>query len=140
MTRRCHSPSAGGWRHRSLRLAPRVAGRGDAVEIGGGSLSNSERAFSAAGAFVPFVSGSQLRVGTDLLHDFLRTRDGWRSVGAFTEAALNRRARGGLSIQAIFENIFGDRVVAHTVVDRFGRVIDDPHPRPMYKPRAGDIP
>ena len=63
----------------------------------------------------------------------------WKAVGSFTEAAINKKAKGGVSIQTIMENAEGDRVVRHTVRDKAGDVIED-HYRPMYKARDVDRP
>jgi hypothetical protein len=57
----------------------------------------------------------------------------WRTVGSFVERAVNRKARGGISIQTIIENESGDRLVRHTVIDRAGKVIDE-HFRDFFKP------
>jgi hypothetical protein len=91
-----------------------------------------------AGLLTP-ASGGELRAGAAIVKDFIGNSSAWRRIGAFVEAATNRRARGGSSIQEIFENTAGDRVVQHTVVDKAGRAVDGPHPRPMYKPREGEI-
>jgi hypothetical protein len=75
----------------------------------------------------------------DVVRSFIDEPGAWKKVGSFVEAATNRRARGGASIQTIYENGDGARVVEHTVVDRAGHAIDGPHPRPSYKPRDGEI-
>lgn len=73
-----------------------------------------------------------------LKQDFLDNPDDWKVWSSHAEAARNRAARGGASIQTIYVNRrTGDRLVWHTVVSRSGRVIDD-HPRPYYKARDGE--
>ena len=68
-----------------------------------------------------------------LMKDAIDNPGAWRTMGAFVESATNRKARGGISIQAIIENASGDRLVRHTVVDKAGNVIDD-HFRQFIKP------
>jgi len=74
-----------------------------------------------------------------LMQDAADNPSNWRAVGSFTEEALNKKARGGVSVQTVLENQAGDRLVRHTVVDKSGNVIDD-HFRPMFKPRDVDRP
>jgi hypothetical protein len=69
-----------------------------------------------------------------LIRDATENPGGWKTVGAFVEEAVNKKARGGISIQRIIENGNGDRLVEHTVVDRLGNAVDGPHFRPMFKP------
>ena len=97
-----------------------------------------------AGAFLigtslptPFGKGG--KGGSALVRKFLDNPDDFKAIGAFTEAATNRRARGGISIQEIFENAEGEQIIRHTVLDRNGKLIDGPHPRPSYKPRGGEM-
>jgi RHS repeat-associated protein len=73
-----------------------------------------------------------------LQQDFLDNPDNWELWASHTEAAQNRAARGGTSIQTIYVNArTGDRLVWHTVLTESGRVLDD-HPRPYYKARDGE--
>ncbi|HUG39508.1 MAG TPA: RHS repeat-associated core domain-containing protein [Longimicrobiales bacterium] len=96
-------------------------------------------AAAAAGAFFALPGGKGGKAARALVGDFLDNPGNWNRVGAFIEAATNRRARGGASIQEIFENADGERIIQHTVVDRAGRAIDGPHPRPWYNPRVDEI-
>jgi hypothetical protein len=75
-----------------------------------------------------------------LIKDATENPGGWRSVGAFTEAATSKAARGGVSIQRVLENDTGEQLVEHTVVSKTGKVVDGPHFRRNYKPRDVDIP
>ena len=116
-----------------------------------GKASGAELSVTAAGAAAGVVGfgggyGRAARAGVEqagkaavgrLIKDATDNPGNWKTVGAFTEPAMNQKARGGTSIQAILENQDGDRLVRHTVVDRNGRVIDD-HFRPMYKSRDVD--
>ena len=110
-----------------------------------GRASSTELAATAAGAAAGLVGfgGGYGRAGREvasrLINDVPTHPENWRVVGSFTEAATNRKARGGVSIQTVFENEAGDQVVRRTVRDRSGRVIDD-HYRPVFKPRAEDLP
>jgi len=99
---------------------------GDALSIG-----------LAAAAFVPVGRGANA-VGRALVRDAIDNPSSWRVVGAFTEPATNRMARGGTSIQVVLENSSGQRITQHTVINQRGVPIDGPHYRPMYKARAGD--
>jgi uncharacterized protein RhaS with RHS repeats len=116
-----------------------------AVSFLAGRASGAELAATAAGAAAGLVGfgGGYGRAGREvasrLINDVSANPGNWRVVGSFTEAATNRKARGGVSIQTVFENEAGDQVVRHTVRDRSGRVIDD-HYRPVLKPRAEDLP
>lgn len=78
------------------------------------------------------------RTFSQIIDDFSANPSKWRSVSAHTEQATSHVARGGVSIQEIFENVeTGERVVRHTVFTSSGRVIDE-HLRPFYKPRVGE--
>jgi len=68
-----------------------------------------------------------------LIKDAVDNPGNWRTVGRFIEDAVNKRARGGVSVQQVIENAAGERLVRHTVLDKTGKVIDD-HFRPMLKP------
>jgi len=70
---------------------------------------------------------------SSLMKDFADNPGNWKTVGALVETAVNKKAKGGVSIQTIFENESGERLVRHTVLTRAGKVIDD-HLRPMAKP------
>ncbi len=85
----------------------------------------------------PFGKGGKAAA---VLKRFADSPGDFRRVGAFTEAATNRRARGGVSIQEVFENADGDQVIRHTVLDGAGNAIDGPHSRPFFKLRSEDIP
>lgn len=85
-------------------------------------------------------SGKLAREGVgQLIKSATDNPGGWKTVGSFTEAATNRKVKGGTSIQTIVENQAGDRLVRHTVVDKSGKVIDD-HYREVFKPRDVDSP
>ncbi len=90
------------------------------------------------GSSLPTPFGKGGKGGSALLKKFVDSPDDFRLIGAFTEPATNRRARGGVSIQELFQNADGDQVIRHTVLDRNGNLIDGPHPRPFYKPRGGE--
>lgn len=90
-------------------------------------------AVATVGALAGALPVGKLGKGSALIRDALDNPSNWKTVGSFAEAATNRRARGGVSIQTIVENADGDRLVRHTVVDRAGKVIDD-HLRPIFKP------
>lgn len=98
----------------------------------GADLRRGDVASSGLNLAMALPAGRGGRVGA-LIRDAADNPGNWKVVGAFAEAATNRRARGGVSIQTIVENADGDRLVRHTVVDRAGKVIDD-HFRPMFKP------
>lgn len=113
--------------------------------IGIGALKNSvrlarlSRAARATDRAVDAGRAAQrARIG-ELINDATGNPEKWRTVSAFTEAATNAKAKGGVSIQTIVENEQGERLVRHTVLDKTGKVIDD-HFRPMFKPRDVDIP
>ncbi len=114
-----------------------------AVSFFRGRTSRAELAITAlgVGAGVVGVGGgygkAAREVASRLIRDVADNPGNWRTVGSFTEAATNKKARGGVSIQTILENEAGDRVVRHTVRDKAGNVIDD-HYRPIYKPRDVD--
>jgi RHS repeat-associated protein len=74
-----------------------------------------------------------------LIKDASENPGAWRVVGAFTEAATNKAAKGGLSVQTVLRNEAGDQLVRHTVLDQSGKVIEE-HYRPIYKPRDVDKP
>ena len=74
-----------------------------------------------------------------LMKDAAENPGAWRTIGAFTEAALNNGLKGGTSVQTISENQAGDRSVQLTLMDRSGNVVEQ-HYRPMYKPRDVDKP
>ena len=74
-----------------------------------------------------------------LMKDAAENAGGWRTIGAFTEAATSKGLKGGASIQRIIENEAGDRLVEHTLLDKSGGVVEQ-HLRPMYKPRDVDKP
>jgi hypothetical protein len=109
----------------ALKNAARLATLSKAVKT-------ADRASDAARA------AQRARVG-DLIKDATDSPENWKTVGTFTEDAVNAKARGGVSIQTIVENEQGERLVRHTVLDKAGKVIDD-HYRPMYKPRDVDKP
>ncbi len=110
-----------------------------------GTVSKTELGITAAGvgAGVIGFGGGYGKIGREtasrLMRDIADNPDNWRVVGTFTEAATNKKARGGLSMQTIVENQAGDRMVRHTVVDKSGKVIDD-HYRPIFKSRDVDQP
>ena len=93
----------------------------------------------ALAGFVPAGRALRLVGKVDAVRSFVASPGDWTKIGSFVEAATNRRARGGASVQTIYENADGARVVEHTVVNRAGRAIDGPHPRPDYKPRIDEI-
>ncbi|MGI9038096.1 MAG: RHS repeat-associated core domain-containing protein, partial [Gemmatimonadota bacterium] len=99
-----------------------AVGSGDALGIG-----------LAGVGFVPAGRGGRL------VKEFLDHPSAFKRVGAVVEASTKKGNRGGASIQTIFENANGDQVIEHTLVDRAGRVIGEPHPRAYIKPRAGDV-
>jgi RHS repeat-associated protein len=68
-----------------------------------------------------------------LMKDATKNPKAWRTVGAFVEAAVNRKAKGGVSIQTILENDAGDRLVRHTILDKAGKILDE-HFRDFIKP------
>jgi RHS repeat-associated protein len=111
----------------------------------GGRASRTELAITAAGVGAGIVGfgGGYGKAGREaasrLIRDVLDNPNNWKAVGSFTEAAINKKAKGGVSIQTIMENAEGDRVVRHTVRDKAGDVIED-HYRPMYKARDVDRP
>jgi RHS repeat-associated protein len=74
-----------------------------------------------------------------LMKDAARNPGSWRTIGVFTEAATRKGLRGGLSIQSVIENQAGERLVQHTLLGKHGNLIEQ-HFRPMYKPRAVDVP
>ena len=127
-------------------------GRLGSVALNSGAILNA--AFEATGMNVAGQAGADLRRGdvasasinlamalpagrsgrvASLMRDAADNPGNWKVVGSFVEAATNRRAKGGASIQTILENASGDRLVQHTVVSRTGKVLDD-HLRPMFKP------
>jgi hypothetical protein len=109
----------------------------------GGRTSRTELAITAAGVGAGIVGfgGGYGRAGREVASRLIRDASdnprNWTTVGSFTEAATNKKARGGVSMQTIMENAAGDRVVRHTVRDKAGKVIDD-HFRPVYKARDVD--
>ena len=111
----------------------------------GGRASRSELAITAGGVGVGLVGfgGGYGKAGREvasrLIGDVTDNPGNWKTVGSFTEAAVNKKAKGGISIQTVMENEAGDRVVRHTVRDKSGKVIDD-HYRPIFKPRDVDRP
>ena len=134
-------------------LIPGVATVHDATTLLTGRNQVTGESVGVLGRIVAFVglvtpaTGGELRAagamlggGKKAVEDFLKNPGDWKRVGSFVEAATNRRARGGSSIQTIFERADGERVIEHTVVNKAGKVIDGPHPRPGFKPREGDLP
>ena len=101
----------------------------------------------AANGLTP-ASGGQIRATLSsaagktaaraLIRDVIGNPGGWRSVGAFTEAATAKAAKGGVSVQRVIENEAGDQLVEHTVLDKAGKAVDGPHYRRNYKPRDAD--
>lgn len=114
-----------------------------AVGYARGKVSKTELGITAAGAGAGIFGfgGGYGKLGREaasrLIRDVSDNPSNWKVVGTFTEAATNKKAKGGVSIQTIVENEAGDRLVRHTVVDKSGKVIDD-HYRPMFKPRDVD--
>ena len=123
-----------------------------ALELTGG-VSVDEHARGAAGGSKMAMAALIFDIGVNaipgggegkaalsrLIKDASENPGAWRLVGAFTEAATNKAAKGGLSIQAVMRNEAGDQLVRHTVLDQSGKVIEE-HYRPMYKPRDVDTP
>jgi hypothetical protein len=115
--------------------------------ITGERVGLAGRLVAIAGALTP-ASGGQIRAGASTAQEVTRALirnattnpHGWRTVGAFTEPATTKAARGGVSIQKVIENEAGDQLVEHTVLDKAGRAVDGPHYRPNYKPRDVDRP
>ena len=105
----------------------------------GDALANGRVAEGALGAaFLAIPGGAgEGAAGKNalsaLMRDATENPGNWKSVGAFAEQAINRKAKGGVSVQRIIENQAGDRLVQHTVIDRLGNVIDD-HFRAIFKP------
>lgn len=85
------------------------------------------------------VQGAK-EVTRSLIKDATQNPGNWRTVGAFTEAATNKAAKGGVSVQRVVENEAGDQLVEHTVIDKTGKAVDGPHFRPNFKPRDVDQP
>lgn len=48
----------------------------------------------------------------------------WKTVAAFVERAVSKKARGGVSIQRVIQNEAGDQLVEHTLRDKAGNVIE----------------
>lgn len=90
------------------------------------------------GSISPTAAGERTALSA-LMRDAEENPGNWRAIGAFTEEASSKAAKGGTSIQTILENKNGDRLVRHTVVKNNGEVLDD-HYRPMYKPRTAGQP
>lgn len=117
-----------------LNVAAFVNGVSEATQVNAlGRAIDDGDAGAAAGALAGALPVGKLGKGGALIRDALDNPGNWKVVGAFAEAATNRRARGGVSIQTIVQNADGDQLVRHTVVNRAGDVIDD-HFRPMFKP------
>lgn len=109
-----------------------AASTGDAIANG----RTGEALLGAAFIAVPGGGGEGAagkKALSALIHDATETPGNWKTVGAFVEEAINKKARGGISIQRIIENENGDRLVQHTVIDRLGKIIED-HFRLMFKP------
>lgn len=112
-----------------------------------GRASKTELAVTAAGvgAGVFGFGGGYGRAGREaakaaagrLIRDATENPGNWRAVGAFTEEATGRKARGGVSTQVIMQNEQGDQLVRHIVRDKDGNVVED-HFRPMYHARDVD--
>ena len=98
----------------------------------GADLRRGDVASASINLAMALPAGRSGRVAS-LMRDAADNPGTWKVVGSFVEAATNRRAKGGASIQTILENASGDRLVQHTVVSRTGKVLDD-HLRPMFKP------
>ena len=118
-----------------------------------GAVSVDENARSAAGGSKLAMAALVLDIGLNavpgggegkaalsrLMKDAAENPGAWRAIAVFTEEAINKAAKGGLSIQTVIQNEAGDQLVRHTILDKAGQVIED-HFRPMLKPRAGDLP
>ena len=112
------------------------------------NATTSDKAWASGGAIVgglglpgpgSLYAKAGREVASRLIRDASNNPGNWKTVGSFTEAATNKKAKGGVSIQTILENQAGDRVVRHTVRDKSGKEIDD-HYRLMYKERDADRP
>jgi hypothetical protein len=79
-----------------------------AVSFLAGGASKSELAATAAGAAAGLIGfgGGYGRAGREaasrLINDVSTNPQDWKVVGSFTEAATNRKAKGGVSIQTVF--------------------------------------
>lgn len=96
---------------------------GQKVGLGG-------RGIALVGLLTP-ATGGQIRGAKEalsaLIQDATSSSGNWRTVGAFTEEATNKAAKGGVSVQRVIENETGDQLVEHTVLDRAGNAVDGPH-------------
>ena len=117
-----------------------------ALEITG--LSSVDRgAKDAAGGSALAMGGLILDIGSsavpggrqgktavrELIRHATDNPGAWRSVAAFVERAVSKKARGGVSIQRVIQNEAGDQLVEHTILNKAGDVVER-HFRPMLKP------
>lgn len=117
----------------------------------GRSLANPSLSLAYGGSLVLFVSpipgdrvaarSARRAVFRETIRSAERHPEEWQTVAALVNRSTRRGGRvAGVDAQVILEHkTTGERIVRQVTVDDKGRLIGQPHFRPYYNPREGDL-